>query len=166
MSCLIPSTYCSASGFSRLRPLHLPASPFPRHEGLLGQAPRPSVQGSASANWFLVWRCNLSRQTEPYDYACVTGSHWVGCTTISMKEDGMKQLKRHAKGHVDLTQEEEEELRRKLLKRARNGDGKAQAELMASYGVRVYSEAERASLVHYTVPKSPRSRSTKVSRKK
>jgi hypothetical protein len=83
-----------------------------------------------------------------------------------MKEDGMKQLKRHAKGHVDLTQEEEEELRRKLLKKARNGDGKAQAELMASYGVRVYSEAERASLVHYTTPKSPRNRSTKAARKK
>ena len=49
---------------------------------------------------------------------------------------------------------------------ARNGDGKAQAELMASYGVRVYSEAERASLVHYTVPKSPRNRSTKAARKK
>jgi hypothetical protein len=102
----------------------------------------------------------------PYEYACVTGCHWVGCTTISMKGDGMKQLKRHAKGHVDLTQEEEEELRRKLLKRARNGDGKAQAELMTSYGVRVYSEAERASLVHYTVPKSPRTRSTKAARKK
>lgn len=83
-----------------------------------------------------------------------------------MKEDGMKQLKRHAKGHVDLTQEEEEELRRKLLKRARNGDGKAQAELMASYGVRVYSEAERASLVHYTAPKAPRRRSAKPARKK
>jgi len=80
----------------------------------------------------------------------------------------MKQLKRHAKGHVDLTQEEEEDLRRKLLKRARNGDGKAQAELMASYGVRVYSEAERASLIHYTAPKAPRRRSAsaKASRKK
>jgi hypothetical protein len=83
-----------------------------------------------------------------------------------MREDGMKQLRRHAKGRVDLTQEEEEDLRRKLLKRARNGDGKAQAELMASYGVRVYSEAERASLVQYTVAKSPRHRNTKVGRKK
>lgn len=82
------------------------------------------------------------------------------------KEGGMKQLKRHAKGHVDLTQEEEEELRRKLLKKARNGDGKAQAELMASYGVRVYSEAERASLVHYAAPKPARGRSTKTTRKK
>ena len=82
------------------------------------------------------------------------------------KEGAMKQLKRNAKGHVDLTQEEEEELRRKLLKKARNGDGKAQAELMASYGVRVYSEAERASLVHYTAPKPARGRSTKTPRKK
>ena len=83
-----------------------------------------------------------------------------------IKEGAMKQLKRHAKGHVDLTQEEEEDLRRKLLKRARNGDGKAQAELMASYGVRVYSEAERASLIHYTAPKTPRRRSAKAARKK
>ena len=107
------------------------------------------VQGCIGQSGLSV--CSSSaREPFPYECACVTGSHSVGCTTISMKEDGMKQLK----------------LRRKLLKRARNGDGKAQAELMASYGVRVYSEAERASLVHYTVPKSPRNRSTKAARKK
>lgn len=78
----------------------------------------------------------------------------------------MKQLKGHGKGHVDLTQEEEENIRRKLLKRARNGDGKAQAELMASYGVRVYSESERAALSHYAVTKPPRRKSTKSVRKK
>ena len=78
----------------------------------------------------------------------------------------MKQLKSHGKGHVDLTQEEEENLRRKLLKRARNGDGKAQAELMASYGVRGYSESERAALSHYTVTKPARRKSAKPTRKK
>src|SRR5919112_1991428 len=83
-----------------------------------------------------------------------------------MKEGVMKQLKRHAKGHVDLTQEEEEDLRRKLLKRARNGDGKAQAELMASYGVRVYSESERAALSHYVVTKPARRKSAKPAARK
>ncbi len=42
-----------------------------------------------------------------------------------------------------LTQEEELEARRILLAGARKGDRKAKTELMESYGVKIYSEAER-----------------------
>ena len=41
------------------------------------------------------------------------------------------------------TQEEELEARRFLLAEARKGDRKAKTELMESYGVKIYSEAER-----------------------
>lgn len=42
-----------------------------------------------------------------------------------------------------LTQEEELESRRVLLAEARKGDRKAKTELMESYGVKIYSQAER-----------------------
>lgn len=42
-----------------------------------------------------------------------------------------------------LTQEEELEARRILLADARKGDRKAKTELMESYGVKIYSQAER-----------------------
>jgi len=42
-----------------------------------------------------------------------------------------------------LTQEEELESRRALLAEARKGDRKAKTELMESYGVKIYSQAER-----------------------
>src|SRR4051794_30317038 len=42
-----------------------------------------------------------------------------------------------------LTQEEEMESRRVLLADARKGDRKAKTELMESYGVKIYSQAER-----------------------
>jgi hypothetical protein len=49
----------------------------------------------------------------------------------------------------DMTQEEEEEYRRKILLRARKGDSKAQDELMDKYRMRVYSDRERAKLPTY-----------------
>ena len=42
-----------------------------------------------------------------------------------------------------LTQEEELDARRILLADARKGDRKAKTELMESYGVKIYSQAER-----------------------
>lgn len=42
-----------------------------------------------------------------------------------------------------LTQEGELESRRVLLAEARKGDRKAKTELMESYGVKIYSQAER-----------------------
>jgi hypothetical protein len=55
----------------------------------------------------------------------------------------MGQL-RHIKNEPHyLTQEEELEARRILLVGARKGDRKAKTELMESYGVKIYSEAER-----------------------
>ena len=42
-----------------------------------------------------------------------------------------------------LSQEEELEARRILLAGARKGDRKAKTELMESYGVKIYSQAER-----------------------
>jgi len=39
-----------------------------------------------------------------------------------------------------LQNEEEEEYRRKLLLRARKGNSEAQAELIAKFGMRVYSD--------------------------
>ena len=49
----------------------------------------------------------------------------------------------------DMTQEEEEEYRRKILLGARKGDVKAQHELMEKYHMRVYSDGERAKLPTY-----------------
>lgn len=57
------------------------------------------------------------------------------------------------------TQDEEEEHRRALLKRASKGDAKAQEALMETYGVRLYSEREKAQLV-YDAP-APRRRAAK-----
>jgi hypothetical protein len=55
----------------------------------------------------------------------------------------MGQLPRTQNEPHYLTQEEELEARRILLAGARNGDRKAKTELMESYGVKIYSEAER-----------------------
>lgn len=65
-----------------------------------------------------------------------------------------------AKAQWEVTQEEEEEYRRKLLMRARKGDAKAQNELMSTYGVRLYSESERAGLI-YENPKAGRTQKRK-----
>lgn len=58
------------------------------------------------------------------------------------------------------TQEEEEAYRLKLLHQARRGNAKASQELWRLYGVRVWSERERAVLIYenpkYKAPKGPR----------
>ena len=46
-----------------------------------------------------------------------------------------------------LNQEEEAKYRQILLRKARKGDEKAKQELLRLYGVRVWSEQERAKLV-------------------
>ncbi len=55
----------------------------------------------------------------------------------------MVELRRIQNNPHCLTQEEELEARRILLAGARKGDRKAKIELMESYGVKIYSEAER-----------------------
>lgn len=47
-----------------------------------------------------------------------------------------------------LSQEEEDEYRRNLFTRAGSGDRQAKKELWDTYGVRVWSEQERARLVY------------------
>jgi hypothetical protein len=47
-----------------------------------------------------------------------------------------------------LSQEEEDLHRQRLFRKARKGDEKAQAELQEIYGVRLWSEHERAELVY------------------
>ncbi|MDH4087163.1 MAG: hypothetical protein OEV27_06145 [Nitrospira sp.] len=51
-----------------------------------------------------------------------------------------------------LSQEEEDLHRQTLFRKARKGDAKATAELQEVYGVRLWSEKERATLV-YDTPK-------------
>ena len=48
-----------------------------------------------------------------------------------------------------LQNEEEEEYRRKLLLWARKGNSEAQAELIAKFGMRVYSDTERSNMPTY-----------------
>ena len=56
-----------------------------------------------------------------------------------------------------MTQEEEDLHRQGLFRKARKGDEKAKQELQSVYGVRVWSEQERAKLVYTTPqPKPPR----------
>jgi len=52
-----------------------------------------------------------------------------------------------------LTQEEEDLNRRQLFRKARKGDAKATKELAITYGVRLWSEQERARLVYDYTPK-------------
>ena len=51
-----------------------------------------------------------------------------------------------------LRQQQDLEARRTLLTRARKGEGQAQADLMALYGVRVSSGSERSGLLAKKVP--------------
>jgi len=53
---------------------------------------------------------------------------------------------RKAWGHGQL---EEDDYRRNLLLLARQGDSEAQAQLMEKYGMRVYSDTERAKMPAY-----------------
>lgn len=50
------------------------------------------------------------------------------------------------------TQEEEQEARRILLAAARKGDRKAKTELLESYGVKIYSEAQRNKIKVVPLP--------------
>jgi hypothetical protein len=50
--------------------------------------------------------------------------------------------------HLSLSQEEEDINRRQLFRKARKGDAKAKQELAVTYGVRLWSEQERAKLVY------------------
>jgi hypothetical protein len=50
--------------------------------------------------------------------------------------------------HWSLSQEEEDMTRRQLFRKARKGDAKAKQELATTYGVRLWSEQERAKLVY------------------
>lgn len=54
-----------------------------------------------------------------------------------------------------LSQEEEDMHRQSLFRKARKGDEKAQQELQEVYGVRLWSEQERAELV-YDNPRAAR----------
>ena len=55
-----------------------------------------------------------------------------------------------------LSQEEEDLHRQGLFRRARKGDEKAKQELQEVYGVRLWSERERAALVYDTPPRGKR----------
>ena len=57
-----------------------------------------------------------------------------------------------------LSQEEEALLRQTLFRKAKKGDEKAKQELQKIYGVRLWSEKERAKLV-YDTPKRGKRRS-------
>jgi hypothetical protein len=50
--------------------------------------------------------------------------------------------------HWSHNQKEEELNRRQLFQKARKGDAKAPGEVKLTYGVRLWSEKERAKLVH------------------
>ena len=59
--------------------------------------------------------------------------------------------------HWPLGGEEEALVRGSLFRKARKGDKKAKQELAETYGVRLFSEHERAKLVYSTPqPKKPR----------
>jgi hypothetical protein len=61
-----------------------------------------------------------------------------------------------------LSQEEEDLHRQNLFRKARKGDEKAKQELQETYGVRLWSEQERAKLV-YETPRHKAKRATKKS---
>ena len=61
-----------------------------------------------------------------------------------------------------VSQEEEDEYRRSLFARAKKGEAKAQCELWETYGVRLYSQREKAQLV-YESPQSKRKPRAKTS---
>jgi hypothetical protein len=61
---------------------------------------------------------------------------------------------------ASLTQEEEDLHRQTLFRKARKGDEKAKQELQEIYGVRLWSEKERAKLV-YETPKRGKGKARK-----
>lgn len=54
------------------------------------------------------------------------------------------------------SQEEEAQFRQSLLRKARKGDEKAKQELQGIYGVRLWSEQDRATLVYHTPKRGKR----------
>ena len=60
--------------------------------------------------------------------------------------------------HWSTSQEEEDLNRRRLFARANKGDVKAQQELQATYGVRLWSAQERAKLVYENTKSKPKAR--------
>jgi hypothetical protein len=60
-----------------------------------------------------------------------------------------------------LNKEEEDLLRQSLFRKARKGDEKATQELQEVYGVRLWSEKERATLV-YNTPKRGKRKARKA----
>lgn len=63
-----------------------------------------------------------------------------------------------------LSQEEEDLHRQSLFRKARKGDEKAKLELQNVYGVRLWSEQERAKLV-YDIPQDTAKRRKRKARK-
>ena len=63
-----------------------------------------------------------------------------------------------------LSQEEEDLHRQSLFRKARKGDEKAKQELQNVYGVRLWSEQERAKLV-YDIPQDTGKRRKRKGRK-
>jgi hypothetical protein len=59
-----------------------------------------------------------------------------------------------------LSHEEEAQFRQSLLEKASKGDEKAQQELQETYGVRLWSEQERAKLL-YENPKAGKQKTRK-----
>jgi hypothetical protein len=74
----------------------------------------------------------------------------------------MTELQRARKDPHYPTQEEELEARRILLAAARTGDRKAKIELLESYGVKIYSEAERKKTKVVPLPTVAKQRSKAV----
>lgn len=60
-----------------------------------------------------------------------------------------------------MNQEEEDQHRQTLFRKARKGDEKAKQELQNVYGVRLWSEKERATLV-YDTPKRGKQKARKL----
>ena len=63
-----------------------------------------------------------------------------------------------------LNQEEEDLHRQRLFQKARKGDERAKQELQETYGVRLWSEQERAKLV-YNTPRQTAKRGKQKARK-
>jgi hypothetical protein len=76
----------------------------------------------------------------------------------------MVEVQRIRNGPQSPTQEEELEARRILLAGARKGDRKAKSELMKSYGVKIYSEAERKKTKVVALPTPSKEKALERSR--
>jgi hypothetical protein len=84
------------------------------------------------------------------------------CQSLVPLESSESPIRKAMAEHWSHNQEEEELNRRQLFQKARKGDAKAQRELAVTYGVRLWSEKERAKLVY----KNPTPKRRKTQRKK